>query len=298
MTSGPEQKNCCMADRSASRSYFNKGVNGNIRSTKSDHRVWFDPRYSYMQTLGKRTYLPQRTRLVRKSCKFTNSPELESATTNTHQAQGKYLQHVVHCSCYHKPPPPCQCCLRITFGTPTPLFPSPFPPNPGAIMRSHSQTHESGSTLHLRPPRHRGSAYTWCIAHWSVSTRACGAVVPTLRARGLALGPAPWSGGTLCLPLSLCLLPPFRAPFFLFLFLLGGTLAVLLPLLLLVLMFFLLVPRFVLLCSCLFLVLFSLLFIWISAHIVVVCFLGTLLYSCASCFSKSKFQKRQTSQDL
>ena len=28
----------------------------------------------------------------------------------------------------------------------------------------------------------------------SVSTRACGAVVPTLRARGLALGPAPWSG--------------------------------------------------------------------------------------------------------
>ena len=116
---------------------------------------------------GKRTYLPQPTRLVRKLCKFTTSPELGSATTNTHQAQGKYLQHVVHCSCNHKPPPPSQCCPRIPFGTPNPLFPSPSPPNLGAIMRSHSQTDESGSTLHRRPPRHRSSAYTWCIANES-----------------------------------------------------------------------------------------------------------------------------------
>ena len=37
---------------------------------------------------------------------------------------------------------------------------------------------------------------------------------------------------------------------------------------------------------------------FIGGILVVVCFLDTFLYSCASCFSKSKIPNRQTLQDL
>ena len=213
-----------------------------------------------------RTCLPQPTRLVCK-CKFATRPKLGSATANTHQAQSKYLQRVVHCSCNHKPAPRPQCCPRLPFDTPTPLFPFPLPFHTGAIMRSHSQTHDSGSTLYGRPPRHWSSAYTWCIAdeslpvphrqhHGSTKGRSIrrGTTVSTchrapnflflpcqqrfhtgmwchcttLWTPGIALGPMLGWEGTLCLPLSLCLLLLLRTPLFLLLLLLGGVFAVLL----------------------------------------------------------------------